>query len=79
MLFEGLKLMLAGMFVVYVFLTLLLVLIKVSAYFFDTASESSAMPATQNPSSGASPDYEDSGRVVAVVSAAVSVYKSKRV
>ena len=77
MLFEGLKLMLAGMFVVYIFLSLLMVMIKVSAYFFGVASESVAIPANQNPSLNVSPD--DNGRIAAVVSVAVSVYKSKKV
>ncbi|MCY3973832.1 MAG: OadG family protein [Candidatus Dadabacteria bacterium] len=68
MIVEGLKLMLAGMFVVYVFLAALLLMIKISERFF--GGEESPAP---QPPSGA-----DTGRVAAVISAAVSLHMSQK-
>jgi len=71
MIFEGLKLMLAGMFVVYVFLSALLVMIKVSARFFAGSPETPAGP----PASSPSPKDDDS-RIAAVIFAAVAAHRS---
>lgn len=66
MIFEGLKLMLAGMFVVYVFLSALLVMIKVSAYFFGAAPARNSVRTSV-------PKGAD-GRIAAVISVALSAY-----
>lgn len=76
MISEGLKLMVAGMFVVYAFLSVLLVMIKISARFFGDpgrGSGSSAAPAVPGPAAGSG-----GGRVAAVISAAVAAYNSRK-
>ena len=71
MIFEGLKLMLAGMFVVYVFLSALLVMIKISARFFAGATEQPSVPPLR-PSKNGGGD----GEIAAVISAAVTAYRA---
>ncbi|QMU55665.1 MAG: hypothetical protein GKS04_00435 [Candidatus Mycalebacterium zealandia] len=68
MILEGLKLMLAGMFVVYIFLSALLIMIKVSAYFFGSVSPS-ASGSVQT-----SVPKDEGGRIAAVIAAALSAY-----
>ena len=72
MIFEGLKLMLAGMFVVYIFLSALLIMIKASAYFFGGASRSAASASSSSARTSV-PKGAD-GRIAAVISAALSAY-----
>ncbi|MGI9558394.1 MAG: hypothetical protein ACR2NQ_01830 [Thermodesulfobacteriota bacterium] len=72
MILEGFKLMLAGMFVVYIFLSALFVMIKVSAYFFGKRGEPA--PSGGGKAGGGAP----SGAVAAVVSAAVTAYKAAK-
>ncbi|WP_462136992.1 OadG family transporter subunit [Candidatus Mycalebacterium sp.] len=69
MIFEGLKLMFVGMFVVYIFLSVLFVMIKVSAYFFSGVSQ----PVT--PASGSARNSAPkgvNGGIAAVIAAALS-------
>ena len=69
MVFEGFKLMLAGMFVVYIFLSALLAMIKISEYFFGGES---AEAAAKRPAPGT-----DGRKVAAVISAAISARMSR--
>ncbi len=71
MVFEGLKLMFAGMFVVYVFLSVLLVMIKVSARFFAGLPENPVGPPVSS-------TKNENGRIAAVIAAAVAAYRSGR-
>ena len=68
MIVEGLKLMLAGMFVVYVFLAALLLMIRISERFFGG----------EEPPAPRAPSGTDAGRVAAVISAAVSLHMSQK-
>ncbi len=69
MIIEGLKLMVLGMVIVYVFLTVLLVLVRLSA---DVIKK--RMPLPTSGSRSASARNND---LIAVLSAAISAYRSK--
>lgn len=71
MIVEGLKLMLAGMLVVYIFLLALLAMIKVSERFFGGEEA----PAPRPPSA---PSGGDTGAVAAVISVAVSLHMAQK-
>lgn len=70
MILEGVKLMVVGMVIVYVFLVVLMLSVILSARLFkDDASPSS--PGSAAPAGGSR------GNVVAVISAAVAAYRAK--
>ncbi len=70
--------MIAGMLVVYVFLSVLLLAIKISARFFGASGQGAGPSAGgEMPPSTSTPTGGD-GRVAAVISAAVAAYKSKK-
>lgn len=70
MIIEGLKLMVIGMAIVYLFLVILMILIMFSAKVF----KSGTLATTPYQSSSKTSDSE----LIAVVSAAISAYRAKR-
>ncbi len=68
--FEGLKLMVVGMSIVYVFLILLMVSIIISSKIFKTAEQATAP---------VGPDKEeDTNELITVISSAIAVYRAKK-
>lgn len=69
MILEGVKLMVVGMVIVYVFLVVLMLSVILSARLFKDGDPSSS-------SRGAAPAARSRGNVVAVISAAVAAYRA---
>lgn len=78
MIVEGLKLMLAGMLVVYVFLSVLLLMIKVSAHFFGSSPQSVGKPAGTARTASHSAKKVESNKTAVILSAAIAAYKSRK-
>ena len=71
MILEGLKLMVLGMVIVYIFLVVLMFLVILSSKLFKIN------PAA-TPSSGKSPSVQSADDLIAVLSAAVSSYRNRK-
>ena len=71
MILEGLKLMLLGMVIVYIFLIVLMIFVFLSSRIF----KGSAVPA---PSTGVSTASKSADELVAVLSAAISSYRNRK-
>ena len=78
MIFEGLKLMLAGMLVVYAFLSVLLLMIKVSAHFFGISPQSGGQPAGAARTASNPSKKVENNKTAVILSAAIAAYKSRK-
>jgi len=76
MIFEGVKLTLLGMTVVFSFLILLIAVIKLSAELLKgvTAKEAAAEPTTRRKSLKS---HEDDGKLTVIISAAVAAHRAR--
>lgn len=71
MIVEGLKLMVLGMAIVYIFLIILMILVILSSKLFKAK-------AAATPPSGISPSVQSTDDLIAVLSAAVSSYRNRK-
>ncbi len=71
MILEGLKLMVLGLAIVYIFLIILMLLVFLSSKLFKGK-------AMATPSSGISPSAKSTDNLIAVLSAAVSSYRNRK-
>jgi len=69
--FEGLKLMVVGMSIVYVFLVLLMVSIIISSKIFKVSEQS---PVSVGPDTR----KDDSSELITVISSAITAYRAKK-
>jgi len=78
MIVEGLKLMLAGMLVVYVFLSVLLLMIKVSAHFFGASAQSVGQSEGTSRTASNPAKKVENNKTAVILSAAIAAYKSRK-
>ena len=71
MILEGLKLMVLGMVIVYIFLIVLMIFVFLSSKIFKNTTVTA-------PSTGVSPSTKSADELVAVLSAAISSYRNRK-